>query len=194
MGRDKALLPVVSDADRRPEPWDFTFAERTGGFTFGDRTAELLLGAADPVLEVGPGFTSLPSVRETPVQSGPLVAMASGGAELARRGWEGPVLVVATDLPRLNAGLLGWMSTFAPGRSVVPLSGGRPQPLCARYRPDDMDLAARLVAEGKRAMRDLIDAADPLLVPEDEWGPASGDPLCLTDVDTPDHLDAQLGE
>jgi molybdopterin-guanine dinucleotide biosynthesis protein A len=179
MGRDKATIRVASGGGSHADPVT----------TLAERTARLLDVATEPALEVGPGYTHLRKVSESAPDNGPLSALVAGAAELRRLGWNRPVLVVATDLPRLSADMLGWLGTHEPGRSVVPLSDGRPQPLCARYEPGDLAVAARLVAEGRRSMTALLEATDPLLVPEGTWGRFAGDLRCLDDVDTPDQLD-----
>lgn len=184
MGTDKAALRLASSGSSDCEPMSLTLAERT---------ALLLEAATNVALEVGPGFSHLSHVAESPPQAGPLAALVAGATELARIGWKGPVLVVATDLPRLNAGMLGWLANHQPGRSVVPLSRGVPQPLCARYEPEDLTAASRLLAGGSRSMLSLIDEVKPELVAEDTWVRFAGDPFCLDDVDTPDQLDAHEG-
>jgi molybdopterin-guanine dinucleotide biosynthesis protein A len=100
------------------------------------------------------------------------------------------VLVVATDLPRLTSGMLDWLARFRSDRSVVPVARGHLQPLCARYEATDLILATRLVADGRRAMSDLLEAVDAVLAPEATWCAFAGDPLCLDDLDTPNQLDA----
>ena len=183
MGTDKAnlrLLPDDSSADDVPL------------LTLAEKTAQLLERETEISVEVGPGFTHLHHVSESPAHSGPLAALAAGGAELRRLGWEGPVLLVATDMPRLTQGMLRWLATYQPGRSVVPLAGRRAQPLCARYQPADIAVASRLVANGERAMSAMVDAVRPLLVADEVWGQFAGDPSCLDDVDTPDQLHSYL--
>ena len=48
------------------------------------------------------------------------------------------MLVVATDLPRLTQGLVAWLARYPSLDSVVPVDGGHPQPLCARYSAADL--------------------------------------------------------
>lgn len=187
MGRNKAEL-VLSDGRRRST--DPNRSELPGGLTLAERTAGLLAAATTIAIEVGPGFSRLPHVCESPPGSGPLAAVVAGWAELVRLGHAGPVLVVATDLPRLTSGMLDWLARFRSGRSVVPVARGHFQPLCARYEPGDLVLATRLVAEGRRAMSDLVEAVDAVLAPEETWSEFAGDPLCLDDLDTPDQFDA----
>src|SRR3954468_1318664 len=87
MGRDKALLEV-------------------GGQRLVDRAATALAAVADPVLEVGPGWSVLPAVREDPPGSGPLAAVVAGAAALRAGGHDGPVIVLAVDMPFVTVELL----------------------------------------------------------------------------------------
>src|SRR5918996_3934052 len=80
MGEDKALIEV-------------------GGRRLVDHAAALLTAVADPVIEVGPGWSDLPAVREDPAGSGPLAALGAGAAALRAAGHDGPVLVLAVDMP-----------------------------------------------------------------------------------------------
>ena len=76
MGEDKALIEV-------------------GGRRLVDHAAALLTAVADPVIEVGPGWSGLPAVREDPPGSGPLAALGAGAASLRAAGHDGAVLVLA---------------------------------------------------------------------------------------------------
>ena len=172
MGRDKAALPATD-----------------GGESLAGRTARLLAAATSPTLEVGPGWSDLPAVVEVERGGGPLVAIAAGRRELSVRGWDGPAVVVATDLPRLTLDLLSWLVEHPARTSVVPVALGVPQPLCARYSARDLDRAVVLAALGRRSLRDLFDGTDALLVGPEQWQPAAGHPDALVDVDTPADLD-----
>jgi len=167
MGTDKASLVV-------------------GGQRLAERTAALLVLLAAPVLEVGPGFTALPCTRESPPGSGPLAAVAAGGAALEELRHRGPVLVVATDLPQLSASYLRRLaeqSAPTPAHCVVPRDAdGEPQPLCARYSVEALAQARELVAAGHRSMRALL-AVAPVM-----WLDAGTDGALL-DVDTPADLE-----
>ena len=87
MGSDKALLEV-------------------DGQRLVDRAVAALTAVADPVLEVGPGWSGLPAVREDPPGSGPLAAVSTGAAALRRAGHQGPVLVLSVDMPKVGVDLL----------------------------------------------------------------------------------------
>jgi molybdopterin-guanine dinucleotide biosynthesis protein A len=147
MGRDKAVMVVPG--------------ERA---CLAQRTACLLEQVVSPAFEVGPGFSRLPTVSEHTVGGGPLLAVAAGWAHLAALGWTNPVLVVATDLPLLTVDLLQWLAEHPSVHSVVPTLDGRTQPLCARYGGADLSITGRLVGDGRRAMRDLIDTVAPVLI------------------------------
>jgi molybdopterin-guanine dinucleotide biosynthesis protein A len=158
------------------------------GESLARRTGRLLAGATATALEVGPGHSGLPAVVEDPPGGGPLMALAAGTRQLRARGWTGPVLVVATDLPRLTGGLLTWLAGHPSPRSIVPLRDGVPQSLCARYSPGDLDVALALAAAGRRALHDLLDSIDALLAGPELWQAVTGDPDTLLDIDTPSDL------
>src|SRR6516225_7350637 len=176
MGRDKATLVVGR-----------------GGTPLAERTAALLLAVAAPVVEIGPGYTGLPHVQESPPGGGPLYALAAGWTSLKERQWPDParVLVLATDLPRLTLGLLTLLAEHPAPGPIVPLDKeGRSQPLCARYPMAALGAAAKLVESGERSVRVLLASLDPTWVAPSVWQPAAGDPDALTDVDTPADLTA----
>ncbi len=160
MGRPKAALPAGA------------------GGTFAARTAALLLRVAEPVIEVGPGWTQLPHVTDE--GEGPLVAMARGWAAFAPR--PAGALVVACDLPRLTEAFLLALAAEAGDTAVVPEVAGRLQPLCAFYPAAAVAAAHDVVAGGSRALRDLLGAVDHRALPADGWADA------LADVDTPADL------
>ena len=168
-----------------------------GDGQLASRTAALLEAVAGPTIEVGGGpggaYTGLSFVADSSPGAGPLCAIASGLAALERLGWRGPVLVVATDLPRLTAGMLAWLAGHPSDASVVPVDAGRPQPLCARYCPADLHAVNALCDAGRVAMRDLLDASHALYVDAEGpggWATAAGDRSALRDVDTPEDLEA----
>jgi len=158
MGRDKAAFPAVAGL------------------------VDALLAVAEPVLEVGPGRTSLPAVAEDPPGQGPLAALGAGAAAL------GPgtaALVLACDLPLVTVDLLRWLAA-QPG-TAVPVVDGRPQPLCARWDGADLARARPLYERGERSLRTLLDGAGVTWLDKSAWGavvPASA----FADVDTPADL------
>jgi molybdopterin-guanine dinucleotide biosynthesis protein A len=172
MGTDKALIEV-------------------GGQRLVDRTAAVLRAVADPVVEVGPGWSDLPAVREDPPGSGPLAALSAGAAALRAAGHDGPVLVLAVDMPRVSVELLQFLAGRAGTATAVPRAGGHPQPMCARYGPDVLAAVDERLAAGGRSLRDLLEtlaaSGSVSWVEREEWEPVAG-PDAFADVDTPDDL------
>lgn len=166
MGRDKATLEI-------------------GGVTLAVRLGQLLGAVALPALEVGPGRSGLPRAPGDP-SVGPLGAIAAGWVSLQQSGFCGDVIVLATDLPLLTAPVLSYLVERPEVTSVVPLVDGRPQVLCARWCPADLDRAVRLVAEGERTVRAALGPATAYL-DEHEWGPIAGAEVFL-DADRPEDL------
>jgi molybdenum cofactor guanylyltransferase len=169
MGRDKASI-VLGD-----------------GRTCAQTVASRLVEVADPVLEVGPGTSALPAVPDDRPGAGPLVGLATGWAALAGRGYCGPVLVVACDLPSISVPLLELLAR-APGEgTVVPVVGGRPQPLCARFGVAALDRCRTLVDEGRRSLMALLDGTPVTWLGPDVWSEIV-DQRCFADIDTPADL------
>jgi molybdopterin-guanine dinucleotide biosynthesis protein A len=172
MGTDKALIEV-------------------GGRRLVDRAAATLAAVAGPVVEVGPGWSVLPAVREDPPGSGPLAALAAGAAALREAGHDGPVLVLAVDMPRVGEALLRLLAGRPGPATAVPRAGGHPQPMCARYGPDVLAAVDERLAAGGRSLRDLLETLAPGgavgWVEPEEWEPVAG-PEAFSDVDTPEDL------
>jgi molybdenum cofactor guanylyltransferase len=147
------------------------------GEAIATRAARLLTARCDPVFEVGPGYTSLPTVEEDPPRQGPLAALVAGADALAG---PGPLLLVACDLPFLSARLIDRLVDAPGAGAVVPVDReGIAQPVCARYSDAALDRARTLVAAGERSMRALLrDTEVTYLDDVDERD--------LTDVDTPE--------
>src|SRR5438132_14472 len=109
MGTDKALIEV-------------------DGQRLAERAAAVLAAVADPVVEVGPGWSPLPAVREDPPGSGPLAAVSTGAAALRRRGHAGRAapsagraMMVTMPAPPL--------SSPAPSPAPEPEPGSAPAPV-----------------------------------------------------------------
>ena len=157
------------------------------GVPLARRVAMALSEVASPCLEVGPGVSGLPFGLIDPAQQGPLVALAKAAGWLSHRQSDRSthVLTLACDLPLVTPALLRWLVEYPSDRSILPLVGGRPQPLCARWTRSDLDLAVRAVAEGATAMQALVRVASPDLVRPAEWAHVAP-PDAFDDVDTPD--------
>jgi len=158
------------------------------GERLSDRGARVLSDACDPVLEVGPGVSRLPVVREDPPGTGPLAAVAAGSAALRARDHRGAALVLAVDLPFVEPAVLAWLAEHPAPGTVVPRVEGEAQSLCARYSPDALAVAERLVQAGERSMRSLLAEVRVTYLDEDAWG-AVCDAQVFADIDTPADLE-----
>lgn len=141
MGRDKALL-------------------RFGGESMLERTARLAAGTGRDVAVVGrkspPGW-GLDDVSFIPDErrgEGPLGGLAAALRHLGR-----PVLLIPCDLPLLTADAISWMLDRSEERTLrdglIALNAGHPEPLFSIYLPSVLPLAARLLEEGRRSMKEL---------------------------------------
>jgi len=161
------------------------------GMSLAARTAALLAAMADPVIEIGPGYSGLEARMEQTPGEGPLVAVAAGADALAEAGWHGPALVLACDLPLLTAAALDLIGRWPGDGGAVPVVAGRPQPLCARWSTEDLADARRLAGEGQRSLRGLPRAVPGSVIDERAWGSVCGADV-FADVDAPADL-ARLG-
>lgn len=155
------------------------------GRTLAQRTAHLLTLVVDLAIEIGPGRSGVESYREDPPGQGPLAAIVTGRRILRQRGHEGAALVLASDLPLLNEGVLRFLVDHDGPGSVVPVVDGRPQPLCARWSGADLDAAGDHYSRGERSLRFLTSSAAVALLDETCWGPHASR-ATFTDVDTPE--------
>jgi molybdenum cofactor guanylyltransferase len=135
MGRDKALL-------------------RWGRTTLLDHAVERLRSVCGTVAVLsGPAprypEAGVPEVPDLVPDRGPLGALVTA-LEHARAGL---VLLLAVDVPFAPEGLLRHLLASAVGAdAVVPVAGGRPQPLCAAYRTSCLGPARRRLERGELKM------------------------------------------
>ncbi|MGH9098501.1 MAG: molybdenum cofactor guanylyltransferase [Acidimicrobiales bacterium] len=152
------------------------------------RAASLLSSVADPVWEVGPSHCRLPHVREEPPGSGPVGAVAAGWKALTAAGHQGPVLVLACDLPLMTRELLRWLAELPTESTVIPLVDGRAQPLCARWSAADLHRLVQFFDCGYRAFKTMYDTLDIAFVDDREWGVAASS-RTFADTDAPEDLE-----
>jgi molybdenum cofactor guanylyltransferase len=161
------------------------------GETLAARAGRVLSEVCTPVLEVGSGVSGLPSVREDPPGSGPLAALVAGARAIrsmgrSTGGSRGPILLLACDLPFVEAPVLRLVAGQPGSGSVVPRVAGRLQFACARYGPDAIERAELALDAGERSLRAVV-GGNCTEVTEAEWalvGPANS----FADVDTPEDL------
>jgi molybdopterin-guanine dinucleotide biosynthesis protein A len=168
MGYDKA--DIVIDEER-----------------LADRAARVLATVCDPLVEVGPGRSSLDAVVDDEPRAGPLAALVTGAAALNERGYDGAVLLLGVDLPFVEAPLLQLLVSHPAAETVVPMADGMRQSCCTRYAPDALITGAELVANGERALHALLSVVPVAEVTEAEWR-AVAPPDALADLDSPEDL------
>jgi molybdopterin-guanine dinucleotide biosynthesis protein A len=154
--------------------------------------AELGRAAADVMIVRGrlargerETMTSRPGVREIAdivPGSGPL-----GGIHAALTAARGDaVLVVACDMPYVTAAFADYLFSLAPSAQiVVPDSGGRRHPLCAVYARACVEPAARLLAERRLAVHELLSLVPTRIVSEEEIVRFGAPPRLFANVNTP---------
>lgn len=149
------------------------------------RVRSALAGVVGEVLVVG-GEAS--EVAEPVPGGGPLQAVIAALREARRRGAEA-VVVLACDLPRVDAATVGRLSAPLPEGVVarVPRVGGHLQVLAARWEVAALEGLERAWEAGERSLRRACEAM-PVVIEEDL------DAGALADVDTPEDLARLLGE
>jgi molybdopterin-guanine dinucleotide biosynthesis protein A len=161
---------------------------RVEGVALARRAGRLLSEVAVPAVEVGPGRSGLESVLEDPPGAGPLAAVGAGVRSLRAAGYDGGALVLACDLPMISRDALEALARWPGKGSVVPVVGGSPQLLCARWSAPDLDAVEGMLAAGERAMKALLARPGVTMAAQPDW-PDKLDARALIDVDTPAELD-----
>jgi molybdopterin-guanine dinucleotide biosynthesis protein A len=159
MGADKALLELGGRS----------LIERSADAmarVFGDR----LLIAADREDRFR-GKVVPRVVADRVAGAGPMAGLLTALEEVAGA----PVFAVACDMPNLDSALIerqiqAWRKCRP--EAMVPVVGGRPQPLHAIYAPSCAVLARQLLNAGKRRMLDLVAVAQTVFwqLPPDMMG------------------------
>lgn len=104
---------------------------------------------------------------------------------------ERDVLLVACDMPHLDARALRLLCAPDTADVVLPRLAGRDQPLHARYGPACLPVAVRLLQQNRLAMRDLTAASElSVRVVDDAELARQGIPAtAFVNVNTPADLD-----
>jgi molybdopterin-guanine dinucleotide biosynthesis protein A len=174
---------VLTGGTSRRLGFDKTTVE-VGGETLATRAARVLSAVCAPVVEVGPGRSGLPSVREDPPGAGPLAALVAGAAALGGA----QVVLLACDLVAVEPPLLRLLAGWPGAPTAVPRVAGRDQLVCARYGADAIATATRLLAAGERSLRALIAAVEADVLTEEHWGAVATE-ASFADLDVPADLD-----
>jgi len=116
---------------------------------------------------------------------GPRHPLAGVAAAIRHAGGR-DVIVLACDMPLLPPGLLAWLAGLPQG-AAVPVSGGIPQPLAARYSPANLSVIESLL-EGQMPARAVVEALDPRLIEDDELHDFGDPGRMFFNVNTPEDL------
>ena len=169
MGRDKALLP-----------WAGTTLLRHALFRLRSVCGEvrILAGAQPRYTDYGADV-----LTDVVADAGPLGGVHAGLLSLGT-----PLgLFLGVDTPLIPSALLGALVAAADDYdAVVPVVGGRPEPLCAVYRSTCREPVQRCLESGARKMTSFWPEVRVRTIGEDELA-AFGDPGTLfRNVNTPE--------
>lgn len=124
-------------------------------------------------------------VHDARPYEGPLAGTVTGLAAVTQ-----PLaLVVGGDMPGLVHVVLTTMLEAAEGSGRLAIAlgeGGHVRPLPCVVRTEVVDLAATLLAEGRRSLHDLLAALDVELIDESVWKLLDPFARTLADIDLPE--------
>jgi molybdopterin-guanine dinucleotide biosynthesis protein A len=96
------------------------------------------------------------------------------------------VLIVACDMPCVTADFAEYLFSLAgAAHIVVPRGEDGDHPLCAVYGRECLDAAARLLAERRLALRELLSAVPSRIVNTEDMARFGAPPRLLANVNTP---------
>lgn len=146
--------------------------------------AEVVVVAPAPLaIELG-----LDVVGDVPGGGGPLAGLVAALEHARSRGAAGS-LVLACDLPLVDAGLVGALVRAWSGEAVVaPERSGRLQPLCALWSVSALHEARTALASDDRSVLGVAGRLDVRVVEEAVWRARTSAPDPLLNVNTPADL------
>jgi molybdopterin-guanine dinucleotide biosynthesis protein A len=154
MGYDKALLAIE-------------------GIPLIRRIAAEVRKAAGSVTVIGPrqryDALGLPCVEDLVPGRGPMGGLFTA-LSISRAEWN---LVIACDMPRVNAAVLRTLFEAAEGcghRAVIPARGSLLEPLCAVYHRDLLPEVASALEGNRLRMHDFAAKVDAFLWPVSDAG------------------------
>jgi len=175
MGRDKTLLPF------RGLPMALWQAEKLS-FVCG-RAA---LVGKDPRPFVGSTFPYVQDGAEPQAAAFGVVAALAWSPEETN-------LILAADVPRCPEEFLSALLEVAEAIQapvIVPVSGGRPQTLCAIWRKSALVPLTGRLAAGDYSLQGALGALGAVLIPEEETARMpGGDPSSFFNVNTPEEYE-----
>ncbi|HJP84331.1 MAG TPA: molybdenum cofactor guanylyltransferase [Fimbriimonadaceae bacterium] len=103
------------------------------------------------------------------------------------------VFVASCDLPRFDGNVVPYFASIIEGRdAVIPISGDRPQPLCALYSASAIAKIAPLHQGGVRRLQAWIEQLSAVKVSTEDLIRNGVDPRTAAGANTPEELDAVL--
>ncbi len=169
-------------------------AERIDGRTLLDNAIDGVTPATTEIVVVvtpdaAPDLPAGARLVHDPVAfEGPLAGVAAG----LRAARESIVLAVGGDMPTLVGAVMDsiLMALEAPGAEAVVLEHeGRARPLPIALRRDPASTATdRLLADGERRLRALIETLETKVIPETTWRALDPYGMTVRDIDTPADL------
>lgn len=103
---------------------------------------------------------------------------------------ETTTLVLAVDLPRISESFLAGLLDIAeaiPAPAIVPVSSGRPQPLCAVWRRTALGRLVSRANAGQLSLKGALGDLGAVLIPEQEVAAMpGGEPENFFNVNTPE--------
>lgn len=179
MGRDKRALPWAPTQDESPQ----TLLDHVVA-TVASLTDDVVLVAND-----APGVGGVRVVGDFYPGAGSLGGIYSG---LAAAAYD-LAFIAAADMPFLNARLIRDLAGRAAGAgAVVPVIGGRPEPLHAIYRKALLAPARRRIERRELKVAPVFDAVSTVWVPESELHQRDPTLHSFWNLNTPEDYDRAL--
>src|SRR5580765_4083245 len=153
-----------------------------------DRQLAALHSLTDTILLVGypgPAPASCVVVPDHRPGTGPLGAIATALSVATTE----RVLIVAVDLPFLTTAFFDFLARAdEDADAVVPVSGGRWQPLCAMYRRRAAPVLDAAIDRGELAVHTAVARLNPTLIAGDSLARFDPEHRLFANINTPDDL------
>jgi molybdopterin-guanine dinucleotide biosynthesis protein A len=146
----------------------------------------VVLAPGDERRDLPPGVRT---VHDRVVGEGPLAGLQEG---LLAAVQADAALIVGGDMPRLHEPVLRRMLDLVESAGVVAValegpSGPLPLPIAVKTWPA-AEATHTLLHAGARALKDLVEALGPVVIPRGEWHDLDPEHLTVLDVDEPGDL------
>ncbi len=116
---------------------------------------------------------------------GPLAGLEAALLEMSGE----QLILVAGDMPSLSLDVLRWIvACDQKYEVVVPVVGGRAEPLCARYHRKVLEKVQERLTRGDLAMQELVGELDVYRIEEDQLRKIDPELVGFANVNSPDDL------